>query len=496
MKLVLSLLLLSLASHAGIYHILNDPIDALSARYAVLTGATQRIYSSKFIFHADDTGLASLALIRAQARKMVNPDIRLIFDGGGPKFGTNVPPEILLHLEDEGIQIKFFNNLMDKKNIAKNILKGRLKDGIINRMHDKLFIVDSEYLLTGGRNIESTYFSIVKEGTYVDRDVLVTGPAVSKAQEHFLKYWDSPITTKAAYSTMTTLHCWNEYKITSLKACKKKMKIKGKYLLDVKEKLIKGYMKDFKISGKYKEGILLEKKYNDDIEVEFISDTLEEDGLTYKSQVGPRVLEILKNAKSHIVIESPYLIATDNFSKAVDNLLKKGVEIKILTNSLSSIDGLEVFAGYAKHRARLMKLGTPKNRLKIYEYYGAHLGSPHGKTIHSKSVSIDDEYAIIGSYNLDKLSEFHNSEVGVIALSCDKSVELREYIEERSQFTYQVGDDGIPCPPGVCKVNEKGEFVGGTIAHPFASKEKLEKLEDKLFWITLPVIGNKIERIL
>ncbi len=492
MKFILLALTFSLYSFSSVYKILNDPIDALSARFAITKNARNTIYSSKFIFHADDTGMASLALLRAQKRTMKNPDIRLIFDGGGKVMGTNVPAEVILHLEKEGIQIKFFNNLNDKKTLVGNRLKGRKLRG---RMHDKLFIVDGEYLLTGGRNIEGTYFSVADKGTYVDRDVLVTGQPVQNAQAHFLKYWNSPITTKASFSLGTRIYCWNKYKITNLDKCKNKMAKIGKFILDSQESRIKGLMDKFKISKNYIQKIQ-EELSKEDVDVTFVSDTLNNDDLTYKSVLGPTMLKLVQNAKHSITIESPYLIPTPNFSKAVDAILKRGVKIKILTNSLDSIDGFAVFAGYAKHRKALMKLGTPKNRIQIYEYYGARLKSKHGKTIHSKSMSIDDEIAIIGSYNLDKLSEYHNSEVAVIARSSAKAEELRKYIDERMKFTYKLGDDGIPCPPKVCKLNESGDFVGGKVAHPFASKEKLKSLRNWSIGLKIPGIGPWVENVL
>ncbi len=492
MKFILLSMIFSFYSFGSVYKILNDPIEALSARFAITKNARNSIYSSKFIFHADDTGMASLALLRAQKRLMNNPDIRLIFDGGGKIMGTDVPAEVLLHLEEEGIQVKFFNNLNDKKTLVGNRLKGRK---LRARMHDKLFIVDGEYLLTGGRNIEGTYFSVADKGTYVDRDVLVTGQPVMDAQAHFLKYWNSPITTKASFSLGTRTYCLRKYKTLHLKNCKEKMAQVGKLMLDTQEEKINGLMSKFKISKDYIQKIK-DELTKEDVAVKFVSDTLNDDNLTYKSILGPTMLELVSKAKKSITIESPYLIPTPNFSKAVDAILKRGVKIKILTNSLSSIDGFAVFAGYAKHRKALMSLGTAENRIQIFEYYGEKLGSKHGKTIHSKSMSIDDEIAIIGSYNLDKLSEYHNSEVAVMAWSSEKAIELRQFIEERRKYTYQLGDDGIPCPPNTCKIDEAGNFTGGKIAHPFADKKKLKSLKRWSMGLKIPGIGPWLENVL
>ncbi len=501
MKSVLKILVfLSLATQADIFQIINDPIEALSVRYAITKKAKKSIYSSKFIFHADDTGLASLALLRKQAREMNDPDIRLLFDGGGPLVGTDVPPEIILHLMNEGIKIKFFNNVYDKKVLWKNAREGRLLKGLENRLHDKLFIIDDEFLLTGGRNIEDTYFSVTKKSTYADRDVLVTGQAVLDSKKHFLKYWNSEITTEASYGIGTRNRCKIRYPksyyfptiINGLKRCKEAMIKVGKAMLDQQEKKIDGLIKKYKISKDFSANIQDELDNNSNLKVEFISDGLKGD--SYENLLSLRLFEVLMRAEKEVVIESPYLIPSENLLKGFDALLKKGVEITILTNSLSSIDGLQVFAGYAKYRSGLMRLGKKENRLKIHEYYGDQLNSPHGSTIHSKSMSIDGKYALIGSYNLDKLSEFYNSEVAVMAHSQQKALELKEYIEERKKYSYKLGTDGIPCPPGACEESEDCEFTGGVEPHPFSDAKKQKKIQRYIKILNIPKIGPWLEK--
>ena len=44
------------------------------------------------------------------------------------------------------------------------------------RMHNKLFLVDGEIGIAGGRNYENRYFDWDQEFDYRDRDVLVLGP--------------------------------------------------------------------------------------------------------------------------------------------------------------------------------------------------------------------------------------------------------------------------------------------------------------------------------
>lgn len=50
---------------------------------------------------------------------------------------------------------------------------------INQRMHNKVMLVDDAVLLTGGRNIETTYFDHSLGMNFRDRDVLAIGPVRS-----------------------------------------------------------------------------------------------------------------------------------------------------------------------------------------------------------------------------------------------------------------------------------------------------------------------------
>ena len=65
------------------------------------------------------------------------------------------------------------------------------------RMHDKLLIVDGVHLVTGGRNLEASYFGLNDEegcdtrADYVDRDAYVQGDAARGSQAYFDQVWTS-----------------------------------------------------------------------------------------------------------------------------------------------------------------------------------------------------------------------------------------------------------------------------------------------------------------
>jgi putative cardiolipin synthase len=81
------------------------------------------------------------------------------------------------------------------------------------------------------------------------------------------------------------------------------------------------------------------------------------------------------------------------------NAVTRGVEIKILTNSLASTDNLEAFSSYQANRSELLKTGV------------SIVG------LHAKSMLIDQKTTIIGTFNLDPRSANLNTECFVIVNS-------------------------------------------------------------------------------
>ena len=64
------------------------------------------------------------------------------------------------------------------------------------RMHNKLFLVDGEIGIAGGRNYEDRYFDWDQEFDYRDRDVLVLGPDAGREMHDFVRRSSGPIAAR------------------------------------------------------------------------------------------------------------------------------------------------------------------------------------------------------------------------------------------------------------------------------------------------------------
>ena len=131
---------------------------------------------------------------------------------------------------------------------------------------------------------------------------------------------------------------------------------------------------------------------------------------------------LVQSAKERIVIQSPYLVLSDQAIKLFSLVIARGVKVRINTNSLASTDNLPAFSGYRSQRDQLLNMG-----LQIYEYRPAPdvqrklmKRSPAATrktpifSLHAKTMVIDAKTVYIGTFNFDPRSENLNTEVGAI----------------------------------------------------------------------------------
>jgi len=100
-------------------------------------------------------------------------------------------------------------------------------------------------------------------------------------------------------------------------------------------------------------------------------------------------------------------------------LAKRGVTVRILTNSLAASEAKSVFSGYGKRRQVLLQAG-----IKLYEIKstaanvtvesGDRFGSGASSGLHAKTLAVDGLRIFVGSFNLDPRSARLNTELGLV----------------------------------------------------------------------------------
>ncbi len=137
----LNIVFFTLTSHADKVVLLTDPLEAASARYHAIINAKTEITVSTYILGSDKTSMIALRLLKEAAQRGVK--VTLIVDN----YANNASRKVLGALARAGVHIELYNV---------DVLSD--KHTFLERMHDKLLMVDRKILIMGDRNIAAEYY--------------------------------------------------------------------------------------------------------------------------------------------------------------------------------------------------------------------------------------------------------------------------------------------------------------------------------------------------
>lgn len=184
--------------------------------------------------------------------------------------------------------------------------------------------------------------------------------------------------------------------------------------------------------------------------------------------------KLIEATQQEVILVSPYFIPSERGIDVLGSLARRGVRVRVLTNSLASTDVPVVHAGYARYRARLLAAGVELYELRpsAAATGGARRGLSSGASLHAKAVLVDRKIMLIGSMNLDPRSRLSNTEVAVLAESAVLGEQLGTLFDEATSFDHafrvertERGNEKLPL---VWSGHEKGETVRYT-SEPLAS---------------------------
>ncbi len=126
------------------------------------------------------------------------------------------------------------------------------------------------------------------------------------------------------------------------------------------------------------------------------------------------ILNMINSAVRYVYMETPYLVLDNEVCSAMENAALRGVDVKIILPKISDSKIIGVIG--RSYYMRLISAGV-----NIYEYTPGF--------IHSKCYISDDEFALIGTMNLDYRSLVHNFENGVWMYKCRCISDMRSDFE-------------------------------------------------------------------
>ncbi len=227
------------------------------------------------------------------------------------------------------------------------------------RDHRKITVIDGKVGFTGGYNLADEYFDrVIKHGKWKDTGLRLEGKAVRSLTATFLEMWQ--LQSRKPED-------WKAYLEVDYKAEND------------------GFVQPFGDNPLGKERIA-EDVY----------------------------LNLINRANKTLYFMTPYLIITDELSRALGLAAKRGVDVRIITPGVP--DKKTVYAVTRSYYASLARQGV-----KMFEYTPGFC--------HAKMCIIDGETATVGTSNLDYRSLYHHFENNVLLVNCDAVADIQADFE-------------------------------------------------------------------
>ncbi len=386
---------------------------AMDARLALANRAQQTLDIQYYLVQNDTTGHAFLRAARDAAVRGVR--VRLLVDD---LYTADLTPALVSLAAYPNVQIRLFNPFSAGRSgmLSRWTLGLNEFSRINHRMHNKMFIADGAFAIAGGRNIADEYFFSNKGGNFVDFDLLLIGAAVPAMQSVFDAYWNSPRIYPLA------LFERSDKPAVELQADFERLTADGAGAFPAPPPETADILGFFPLSSDLDKPPL--KMLRGSVEVfaddpEKVTGRAEagNDSSTVTARVGRAIAEV----ENDLVIGSPYFIPGQLGMLGMARVRARGVNVRVITNSLASNDEPFASAAYARYRVPMLKLGAElfeieTTQLKKDKFIHNALHGTLARS-HTKMIVMDKKTTFVGSMNLDFRSSRLNTEFGMLVHS-------------------------------------------------------------------------------
>lgn len=372
--------------------IVEENQEALDVRLDMIRRAREEIILSTFDIREGDSTDDIFAALTAAAQRGVK--VKILADG---LYGT-------VHMSGKeifqaagshpNIEIRFYN--------TPNPLKPWTIHGCL---HDKYLVVDDKYLLMGGRNMFDYFIGTHKgKSKGLDREILIVNTgglkssAVRQVKDYFKEVWNLDV-------CKTKFDSWSEEKrseeISRLLKHEKELEVPE---LDYE-----------KITVPVKKATLVTNPTHIYGKESYVWETMK---------------QLMLDADERVLIHTPYAVFSDEMYEGMREVKQKVPDTTIILNSIASGDNICASADYRKNRQDILDTGV-----QVYEYMGRH-------STHGKSMVIDDDLAVVGSYNFDCRSTYVDTETMLVVHGEEIASQLSQNLQTLQDGSLAVDKNG------------------------------------------------------
>ncbi|MEP6998250.1 MAG: phospholipase D-like domain-containing protein, partial [Betaproteobacteria bacterium] len=337
------------AEHPGTsgFKLLPVGTDSFLLRMELAAAAERTLDVQYFLIQSDETGqLLIEALLKAADRGV---RVRVLLDDAG-SFGRDAQIRTLAGYPN--IELRLFNPFAYRGNVDFVHTAEYLGNAarLNYRMHNKLFVVDNEIGIVGGRNIGDEYFQGGRTVEFGDYDIIAAGPIVNQISNSFDAFWNSPMAIPIAGLAES------EPSAQDLDSYRDVLATHHAKMIAADAPYMRMLAADEPLAA-----MLAGKTPLAWAKAEVIYDSPEKSKVEGGEQGGrllrQRLGEVAKQVRSELIVVSPYLVPGSAGMKFLEGLRERNVTVRILTNSLASTDMPIVHSGYQAYRAPLVGMG-------------------------------------------------------------------------------------------------------------------------------------------
>ena len=404
--------------------LLDDNAAGLRWRLAAIDSAQHSLDLQYYTWWGDEAGQLLMKRVVEAADRGVR--VRLLLDD----LSTILVDETHPQLRDAAaamvdahpnIEIRLFNAWRSRPLAGRAVETVERMERINHRMHNKLLIADNRLAILGGRNIGNEYLGLSTHFNFRDLDVAGIGPVARQASSVFDRFWNSdwvvPVRSLETGATVDQLRQRGAPVRATLASAPALRDIP----LDPQD---------------WTELLVAFETQMQPGTSRVHTDSPDPDTLQHHMPAAIR--DLLGSAQEEVLITNAYIIPGAHALARTREQTRRGVRVRMLTNSLASHDVPAVNSHYKQWRRPILEAGVdlyetrPDAAIKplvadtpptVSGFMGLHV----------KAVVIDRQRVFIGSMNLDPRSWDLNSEMGVIIESPGLARELAAKMERDMQ---------------------------------------------------------------
>jgi putative cardiolipin synthase len=415
------------------WHILLDRgPEALDWRLTAIDSAADSIDLQTFLWEWDSVGSMVMDHLIAAADRGVQ--IRVLIDDS---FLFEGERELIALHPHPNIEYRVFNPFTRRgdNDVVRQLLNAAEFHRLDHRMHNKAMVVDNRVAFVGGRNLADEYFGLHPEANFRDLELLVGGPIVGDVSRAFDNYWNDEWSFPSGRLSLESLSAPD--------------------LAEIRAGLLPSGTLHRETSTAARTERWLEA-VRDALPGEprlYADDPPGRDPTAPSSQpvqLAQELIALFDGAQEEILVISAYLIPTSGLEDAVTRALRRGVSVKMLTNSLRSNNHLIAHSVYRNHIGTLLSAGASMHEVRIdardRDLYMLTPVEEKHLALHAKALVIDHDRVFIGSTNLDPRSLRINTEMGLLVESETLNAAVRQAVAPNflraNAWELRYGDDG------------------------------------------------------